>query len=358
MPSPNRVILASAGSGKTTTIVREAGGDVEIRSYLITYTNNGRGELSDKAYTMFGSIPPQMRISTWYTFILQHFVRPYQAHLHPTRVSTINFKRGRTARYIKRGQRAYSFSSPDRLHLDKVTDFACLLIEKTNGLPIERFLGICDHLYIDEAQDLSGYDLELIELLLIAGLRITLIGDCRQATYTTNDSQKNKAFVGAKIVAKFEAWQKAGLLKIEHQAFSYRCVQSICDFADAFHPDFANTASRNTDVTDHDGLFAVRENDVDIYREIYEPQTLRYSRATKNVAGSPMNFGAVKGMTFRRTLIYPHGPLKKYLSSGDLKDAGKELAKLYVAVTRARQSVAFVVPAKTANLIVPIVAFD
>jgi DNA helicase-2/ATP-dependent DNA helicase PcrA len=66
-----------------------------------------------------------------------------------------------------------------------------------------------------------------------------------------------------------------------------------------------------------------------------------------------MNFGAVKGMTFDRTLIFPHGPLKKYLVSGDLKDAGKELAKLYVAVTRARQSTAFVVPDNSGDLIVP-----
>lgn len=355
MPSTNRAILASAGSGKTTTIVCEAGGAIDTRSQLITYTNNGRSELSDKAYSMFGSIPPHIRISTWYAFILQHFIRPYQAHLHGTRVSTINFKRGRTARYIKRGQTSYSFSSPDRLRLDKVTDFACFLIEKTKGLPVVRFLEICDHLYIDEAQDLSGYDLELIEILLSAGLRVTLIGDCRQATYTTNDSPKNKAFTGAKIVRKFESWQKAGLLEIEHQAYSYRCIQPICDFADAFHPDFENTQSRNSNESGHDGLFAVRVCDVDAYRDIYKPQTLRYSRATKDVAGNPLNFGAVKGMTFDRTLIYPHGPLKKYLASGELKYAGKEMAKLYVAVTRARQSVVFVVPNDAKDLIVPII---
>lgn len=355
MPSTNRVILASTGSGKTTTIVGEAGADVKIRSQLITYTNNGRGELSDKAYAMFGVIPPHIRISTWYAFILQHFIRPYQAHLHDTRVSTINFKRGRTARFIRRGQTSYSFSSPDRLRLDKVTDFACLLIEKTKGLPVDRFLEICDHLYIDEAQDLSGYDLELLEILLRAGLRVTFIGDCRQATYTTNDSPKNKAFIGAKIIQKFEIWETVGLIEIEHQAYSYRCIKPICDFADSFHPDFKKTESRNGYDSGHDGLFAVRERDVAVYCDIYDPQSLRYSRATKDVVGSPLNFGAVKGMTFERTLIYPHGPLKKYLASGDLKDAGKEMAKLYVAVTRARQSVAFVVPNDSKDLIVPII---
>ena len=69
--------------------------------------------------------------------------------------------------------------------------------------------------------------------------------------------------------------------------------------------------------------------------------------------GAPLNFGESKGMSFNRVLIYPHGPLLKYLKSGKLEDAGKELAKLYVAVTRARQSVAFVVPSKPADYIVP-----
>jgi hypothetical protein len=38
-------------------------------------------------------------------------------------------------------------------------------------------------------------------------------------------------------------------------------------------------------------------------------------------------------MTFERTLIFPHGPLRKFLVSAKLEDAGKEIPKLYVAVT-------------------------
>ena len=49
-------------------------------------------------------------------------------------------------------------------------------------------------------------------------------------------------------------------------------------------------------------------------------------------------------MTFDRTLIYPHGPLTKFLKTGNIADAGDEIPTLYVAVTRARQSVAFAVP--------------
>ena len=355
MPSNSRVILASAGSGKTTGIVREAGEAADKRAWLITYTINGRVELSDKAYEIFGSIPPHMTIGTWYSFVLRHFVRPYQSVLHPTRVSTINFKRGQSTRGIPKSQTGrYFFSSPMRLRLDRVTDFACEVDKKTGGLSVERFRELCDHLYIDEAQDLSGYDLELVEALLKGGVQVTLIGDCRQATYTTNDSPKNKAFVGAKIRDKFEIWEKAGLLEIKHQAHSHRCVQPICDLADAIYPDYPTTNSLNDGTTDHDGPFAVRESNVGEYLERFDAQTLRYSKSTRNALGNPLNFGAVKGMTFERTLIYPHGPLKKYLKSGDCGDIEKSLAKVYVAITRARQSVGFVVPDNATDLLVEI----
>lgn len=85
---------------------------------------------------------------------------------------------------------------------------------------------------------------------------------------------------------------------------------------------------------------------------------MRYDRRTNTTVGRPLNYGASKGMTFERTLIYPHGKLKKYLSTGDLNDAGKELAKLYVAISRAKQSVVFVLPDKVKEAIVPIISSD
>lgn len=354
MPSDNRIILASAGSGKTTTIVTEAGEANEIRTALITYTVNGRAELSNKAYNLFGTIPAHIDIKTWYTFILEHFVRPYQNHLYATRVTSINFTRGVSTTRIPKSNSAYFFSSADHIRLDKVTDFVCELIQRTGGLPIERFSAIYDHLYIDESQDLSGHDLELIEMLLKCGTQITLIGDHRQATFNTNDSRKNKAYTGMNIIKKFQEWDEAGIAKIKHQAHSYRCIQAICDFADGFHPDCEPTTSRNNTTTDHDGVFCVRQSNLQAYCELYHPQALRYNRRAKTLHENPMNYGAVKGMTFERTIIYPHGPLLKYLKTGNLEDAGKEIPKLYVAVTRAKHSVAFVVPDKFKPAAIPL----
>ena len=54
-----------------------------------------------------------------------------------------------------------------------------------------------------------------------------------------------------------------------------------------------------------------------------------------------MNFGQAKGLNFERVLILPNGPIKKFLKTGDIKKVEKSRAKFYVALTRARYSVAF-----------------
>lgn len=354
MPLPDTIILASAGSGKTRDIIGAACIDNADRAALVTYTINGKDEFSKKAYEQFGAIPPHVSLNTWYTFLLKHFVRPYQNHLYTPRVAGINFKRGQSARYVKATDIGrFYFASPGRIYLDKVSKFACAVIEKTDSLPIKRFEAIYDRLFIDEAQDLSGYDLDLLEHLLRSNVQITLVGDHRQATYTTNDSAKNKKYARAGIVDKFKEWEKAGLCTIAYQTHSHRCIQAICDFADLFHPDFPKTESRNKTVTDHDGVFLVEESYVPAYLDAFNPQPLRYNRTQLGISGRPINYGASKGMTFERTLIYPNGPLKKFLKTGKLEDAGKEIPKIYIAVTRARQSVAFVVPDRFESEILP-----
>ncbi|WP_322864789.1 AAA family ATPase (plasmid) [Aquicoccus sp. G2-2] len=344
--SDDRIVLAAAGSGKTTTAVRLACENTEKRTALITYTLNGRSELEARAYRDFGAIPQQVTISTWYSFVLTHFVRPYQNHLHERRVDTINFERAPASRrrFRKSQVAGYYFSSPKRIWSDRATDFACSVIDKTGGLPVSRVQGVFDRIIVDEAQDLAGWDLELIEHLLQSAVEVALIGDHRQATFSTNDNPKNRQFAGEKIVDKFAEWERGGLVKIEHQSYSHRCVQGICDFADQFFPDCETTTSHNQEVTGHDGVCLVRKRDVKRYFETFAPQSLQWSKAGGERLGRPLNFGDSKGMTFERVLIYPHAKFQKFLKTGRMELDGQSKTKTYVAVTRARQSVAIVVP--------------
>ena len=61
-----------------------------------------------------------------------------------------------------------------------------------------------------------------------------------------------------------------------------------------------------------------------------------------------MNFGESKGLTFERVLIFPHKAGQKWLSTGQLTHVEKSAEKMYVGVSRAQYSVAFVHDGETA----------
>jgi DNA helicase-2/ATP-dependent DNA helicase PcrA len=354
MPSLNKVVIASAGSGKSTGITRQALADSSKRAVLITYTNNNAEQIGRHFYAAVGHIPKHVHVSSWFAFLLRHLVRPYQRALVNKHVDRLNFNQGESALYSKQSDilRHY-FDSSGAIYRDKVSKFVCEVNKQTSGKPIERLEKIFDSLYIDEVQDIAGFDLELVELFLKSSITITLVGDIRQATFTTHNARKNRQYGKDKIIDRFLLWEAESLCEIKYQNVSHRCVQAICDFADRLYPSHPKTQSLNTAVTDHDGIFAVRKKDIPAYMVRYSPQTLRYDRRTVDVPGKPMNYGVSKGLTFERTLIFPTTKIAKFLLTGNPAHAGT-LPKFYVAITRARQSTAFVIADNAKSPLMPI----
>jgi hypothetical protein len=130
---------------------------------------------------------------------------------------------------------------------------------------------------------------------------------------------------------------------IETRQENYRCNQAICDFADALFPDLEPSVSCNTEVTGYDGIHEVTRSRVLEFVEQYNPVVLRDRRTVDTLGLPAINFGVSKGSTYDHVLIFPTGPMLKYLSTRRQADAGS-LERFYVAVTRARYSVTFVVP--------------
>ncbi len=180
-----------------------------------------------------------------------------------------------------------------------------------------RLADVFDEIYIDEVQDLAGYDLDLLERLLTTHVETTLVGDTRQATYSTNHAARNGQFRGTNMLRLFERWQQRDLCRIDHQTMSWRCMQSLCDLADSLYPDMPRTQSGNDAASGHDGIFVVSPDAVDRYVREFSPRVLRYDR-NENCGGLPaVNFGESKGRTYARVLIFPNGPLTRFLLSGD-----------------------------------------
>jgi DNA helicase II / ATP-dependent DNA helicase PcrA len=342
MQSTNRVIISAAGGGKTMRIVENALKHSE-RSVLLTYTDNNIGELKKRFYELNSTIPANAEIWSWYTFLLREMARPYQKALFNGRIAGIFWVEGRSATYAAATDiERYYFQDSDHIYSDKLARFVCECDKASAGAVIRRLEQRFDHLYIDEIQDMAGWDIDVIELLLKSKIRITLVGDHRQATFRTNNAAKNMAYVGSNIIRKFRDWNKANLCTLDYEVETHRCNQQIADVADGFFPKEPKTKSLNQTTTGHDGVFVISSADLKTYVERYSPQVLRLDVRTDCYGYSAMNFGESKGLTFERVLIFPHKSGKKWLSTGKLSHVEKSAEKLYVGVSRARHSVAFV----------------
>jgi superfamily I DNA/RNA helicase len=60
------------------------------------------------------------------------------------------------------------------------------------------------------------------------------------------------------------------------------------------------------------------------------------------------NFGAVKGQEFERVLVVPTGPIENFVVRGEALE-GRSACAFYVAVTRAKHSVAIALSSKQAR---------
>lgn len=342
MPSNNRVIVAAAGSGKTTTIIGEALSFPEEKIAILTYTNNNLNEIKNKFYQENGFIPENITIQTWFSFLLDDCVRPYQNYVYGNfRIESLVFVNYRSAKFISKTNISQYYLSEKNIYSDKVSEFAILCNTNSDGLVIKRLEKIYTKIYIDEIQDMAGYDLDLIEMIANSKIDLTLVGDNRQATFSTNSSAKNDKYKGFEIINLFKIWEASELFTIDYQSISYRCSQPICDIADSLYPEMPKTKSLCEKVSDHDGVFIVSEEQIDDYINKYHPSVLRYDRRTSWHNSDIMNFGESKGLTFQRVLIIPNNPIKEFLKTGEIKHVQNEREKLYVAITRAINSVAF-----------------
>lgn len=312
------------------------------RVLITTYTHENIRCIEALIVKQLGFIPSNIDVLPWFTFLLRDGVRPYQqSRGQSERVDAINFKSVH-GRYLKRANLNYYFDKGNQLYQDVVTDFVCECNTRSGGLVIQRLEQIYDMVLIDEVQDLAGYDLDFIELMLGSRIEVVMVGDPRQSTFATSRSPKNKQLSGDQIAKWYEYLRTKGLLEVSEHSTCHRCNQSICDFADLIYPLLPKATSTNTVVTGHDGVFEINETEVETYLKAYQPAILRHNKLSKTYGHRGLNFGAAKGQTFDRVLVFPTASMKKFWKSRNHEHIGDH-SKFYVAVTRARYSVALVI---------------
>lgn len=361
----NKLIIAAAGSGKTTYLIDEAIKNREKKVLITTYTQANEAEIKKKIIEKINYIPENITVQTWFSFLLKHGVRPYQGIIFDKRINgliLVNSQSGLKG-YTKFKQPIYFgeerefenhyFSNSIKIYSDKLSKFVFRCNEKTNGAVISRISKIYSRIFIDEVQDLAGYDLELLKLLFSSNAEVLLVGDPRQGTYSTNSSSKNKQYKKVNVVNYFFQDKSINIETDETSLLiNYRSNKPICDLSNKLFQNFSGTNSGNQIITEHDGVFFIREKDVEQYLKKYNPVQLRDSK--KKIVDENykvMNFGESKGLSFDRVLIYPTKPFTDWFMNNESELAETSRSKLYVAITRARFSVGIVVNYKEDALI-------
>lgn len=342
MPSlKNLAIIAAAGSRKTEYIIDAALAMPQKRVLITTYTNENQRQIAERIQAKNdGIVPGHITIMGWFTFLVNQCARPYQNAVTDRvgYMGSLDFVGSRFCRTPKTSLK-YFFDSHGDIYRNGVSDFACEANSKSRGKVIGRLQGIYDHIFIDEVQDLVGYDLDLLDLLFRSRIGVTAVGDPRQHTLATNTGPRNKKYKKEGILAWFEERQTT--CKVELRTESFRCNQLICDFADQLFPSMTPTTSKNEDKTGHDGVFVITRAEVASYVATHSPTVLRENKTTNTEGLTAINIGVSKGSTYDRVLIFPTRTAITYVKSLDLA-AFKGRERLYVAVTRARFSVTFV----------------
>jgi DNA helicase-2/ATP-dependent DNA helicase PcrA len=128
--------------------------------------------------------------------------------------------------------------------------------------------------------------------------------------------------------------------------YSHRNNSIICRFSSKLYPEYSATdpckcdECRENDNQPHQGIFLVKNNDIEDYLLKYKPMQLRYDKDIQVNEKYPVtNFGSSKGLTFDRVFIYPTDPFIRWMKNNKFNLKPTSRSKFYVAITRARFSV-------------------
>jgi DNA helicase-2/ATP-dependent DNA helicase PcrA len=353
----NKLIIAAAGAGKTTFLVKEALKQKDSNVLITTYTLANEEEIRKKIIEINKCIPENITVQTWFSFLLQHGVRPYQGGLFEKKVKGMILVTNQSAvkYYNKSGipvcykededLEKHYFTDTFKIYSDKLSKFVFRCNHKSDGAVIDRLSRIYSHIFVDEVQDLAGYDLELLKLFFGSDSNILMVGDPRQVIYLTHNERKYAKYKDGRIKDFIQNECKNSNCEIDEETLniSHRNNELICSFSSKLYPNFTPCTSNQKEVTKHDGVFLVKKPDVKKYLEGYNPAQLRNSiNVEVNKSYKTVNFGDSKGLTFDRVIIYPTKPFVNWLinNNSDLKPTSR--SRFYVAITRARHSVGIV----------------
>ncbi|WP_229056499.1 hypothetical protein, partial [Collinsella sp. D33t1_170424_A12] len=173
----NDAVVAVAGWGKTEVLANAVAREQNPERVLVlTYTETNQREDILRIFQKTSGAKRHALVIGWKAFQLRDIVRPYLPLLYPdihlrglsNRDVDLNKRSAGSARYLTKDGDAYP-SVLGKLSLN--------VIDASEGAAIRRLERLYDSIYIDEAQDLRGNDLCVLERLLMSSINVHIFLD-------------------------------------------------------------------------------------------------------------------------------------------------------------------------------------
>ena len=217
------VIFAVAGSGKTQYIINSL--TVSSKALLITYTENGYENLFSRVIEKFGFVPDGVRIYTYFGFLYNFCFKPLLAYQYP-KIKGINFEYSPKRSILESNDLHYI---TDNLLISNRV--AKLLMRKCSEEIVERINLFFEEVYVDEVQDFSSHDFDILGILAKLEGKVILLGDFYQHTFdTSRDGNKRKNLHDDidNYQREFEKYNYQ--LDVDTLSKSHRCPVAVCNF--------------------------------------------------------------------------------------------------------------------------------
>ena len=355
------MLLAVAGGRKTQRIVESIGAlPANANALCIGFTLNCQDELRGRLREH--NVAATTKVLGWYSFLYNYFVKPYLPSLSgiydaANPVQGIHFQP--VLKDFKAFGRRRYFTTNNLARTCTLSELVRKILDVSGIDPISRLADLHDFLYVDEVQDLTGSDLEILERCAKAGVNLRLVGDPRQAVLSTNrGNRKNQNEAGIGIRNWGLRLQLQNNMTLSEDTQAWRYGTEIAQLADRILPrhfNFPPTASRRfSPHAINEGTHTLLSHQVLDYLDQHpEAIELRWDKTTPVADPTrALNFVASKGLTLPRTIIYVPKSVQTFLLNSAWVTGGEPLSdltasKFYVAITRAEYSLALVVDAKT-----------
>lgn len=334
-----RVIFAVAGAGKTTHIVDRL--DESSRALIVTYTNNNLYNLKKKISDKFGFIPDGVRVISYFTFVYSFCYRPFL--LHELRTTGILYEPNPN-QFARKANDDYYLSSSRRLYSNRIA----LLVQEKKLLDEvrARLSKYYDLFIVDEVQDISGHDFNLLLEVAKADANMLFVGDFFQYTYATSADGRVNSTLHDDFAVYKERFTKAGLTVDETSLIkSYRCSLTTCE-----HVSSTLRIAIESHKTDTTEIRELEDTEIDAVMangdiiKLFLKESNKYSVYGRNWGDSKGEDRYVDVCVILNPTTYVK------FASGKLHELNALTKnKLYVAMTRASGNVYFVEQRKLTN---------